>query len=823
MPSPFLVMATQNPIETEGTYPLPEAQVDRFMMKVLVGYPSEEEEVVIVNRVTGPRIAVSPVATPEQLAALQEECRKVYVDPELIQYAVRVVPATRKPAACGLDDMARYMYLRRQPARHHRPDRGRARLALLRGRALRAAGRHDRPRARRAAPSPGAVVRGAVRRRDAPTSSSAASSRPCRRPSARWKPMFGWRRANRGREPAAQAPPRPPPTTAVPAAGPRRCCAGWNGRSSAAWTACCRATTARCCAASAWTSPTCASTSRGDDVRHIDWNVTARLQAPHVREFQEDREISAWFLLDLSGSVDFGSGGVRKRALLDEFTAVHGAPAHAPWQPGRRGALRRRGRRGAARGAGARGAAAPAAPDRPHERDAAHPRFRRTSAAERRRAPRLLAKPGCATCWSGRWPSSAGARCCSWCPTSSARRAGSARSPCWRVATRWWRFGWSIRWRRRCPTSASVVLQDAETGEQMFVDTHDAAFRKRFAEAAATREAELQGAFARAGVECLSLTTDARLDLALLQFARRRAGMPAGERRPHGGQLPALSFLWPRMLWLLACLPVLAWLYAWQDVRRRRAAARYPALRVTGLAPRGGAGWRRHLPAILVLLGLAALVVAVARPQAVLLLPSRIETVILAVDMSGSMKADDVKPSRIRAAQRDGQGLPGRAAGRRERGPGRGGGHRRRGAGPPVARTRWLPPSTASSRSAARPWATASSSRSRPLLPQAVIDAERFMRYRQRQAPREARPDGRPRRPSRPPSRAARRAGRARLLRHGRHRAVFRRRGQRRPRRAPGSPASPPSTACASTPWASARRKGWCCRWTAGRPARQAG
>lgn len=116
-------------------------------------------------------------------------------------------------------------------------------------------------------------------------------------------------------------------------------------------------------------------------------------------------------------------------------------------------------------------------------------------------------------------------------------------------------------------------------------------------------------------------------------------------------QLPAFSFLWPRMLWLLAFLPVLAWLYAWQDARRRRAAARYPALRVTGLAPRGGSGWRRHLPVALALLALAALIVAVARPQAVLLLPSRIETVILAMDMSGSMKAEDVKPSRIRAAQ----------------------------------------------------------------------------------------------------------------------------------------------------------------------------
>src|SRR5687767_2628126 len=89
VPEPFLVMATQNPIETEGTYPLPEAQVDRFMMKVLVGYPSEEEEFVIVDRVTGIANDVVPMATTEQLNALQRECRNMYVDPSLMQYAVR--------------------------------------------------------------------------------------------------------------------------------------------------------------------------------------------------------------------------------------------------------------------------------------------------------------------------------------------------------------------------------------------------------------------------------------------------------------------------------------------------------------------------------------------------------------------------------------------------------------------------------------------------------------------------------------------------------------------------------------------------------------
>jgi MoxR-like ATPase len=134
VPSPFLVMATQNPIETEGTYPLPEAQVDRFRMKVLVDYPTEEEEYVIVERVTGPEVHVTPVATTEQLAALQRECRAVYVDPALIQYAVKLVSATRDPARHGLADLGRFITFGASPrATIHLTEGARA-LALMRGR-----------------------------------------------------------------------------------------------------------------------------------------------------------------------------------------------------------------------------------------------------------------------------------------------------------------------------------------------------------------------------------------------------------------------------------------------------------------------------------------------------------------------------------------------------------------------------------------------------------------------------------------------------------------------------------------------------------------
>lgn len=134
VPEPFLVMATQNPIETEGTYPLPEAQVDRFMMKVLVDYPTDEEEVVIVERVTGPAVHVNAVATTDQLAALQAQCRQVYVDPSLVHHAVKLVSATRAPERHGLKDMARLITYGASPRATIGLVEGARALALLRGR-----------------------------------------------------------------------------------------------------------------------------------------------------------------------------------------------------------------------------------------------------------------------------------------------------------------------------------------------------------------------------------------------------------------------------------------------------------------------------------------------------------------------------------------------------------------------------------------------------------------------------------------------------------------------------------------------------------------
>ncbi|MCC6781520.1 MAG: AAA family ATPase [Planctomycetes bacterium] len=107
LPSPFLVMATQNPIEQEGTYPLPEAQVDRFMLKVDVGYLTADQELEVVNRALGEtRAAAGPLVTQKELEAASEVVRMIYVDEQVKRYAIALVFATRDPAAAGLADLA---------------------------------------------------------------------------------------------------------------------------------------------------------------------------------------------------------------------------------------------------------------------------------------------------------------------------------------------------------------------------------------------------------------------------------------------------------------------------------------------------------------------------------------------------------------------------------------------------------------------------------------------------------------------------------------------------------------------------------------------
>ncbi|MDZ7316088.1 MAG: MoxR family ATPase, partial [candidate division KSB1 bacterium] len=106
LPEPFLVLATQNPIEQEGTYPLPEAQVDRFMLKLSIGYPSREEELEIMRRMTRLETPTAePVVTPEEIVAAKKAVHEVYIDPKIENYIVDIVFATRKPSQYGLNEL----------------------------------------------------------------------------------------------------------------------------------------------------------------------------------------------------------------------------------------------------------------------------------------------------------------------------------------------------------------------------------------------------------------------------------------------------------------------------------------------------------------------------------------------------------------------------------------------------------------------------------------------------------------------------------------------------------------------------------------------
>ena len=257
-----------------------------------------------------------------------------------------------------------------------------------------------------------------------------------------------------------------------------------------------------------------------DDVRYMDWNVTARLQVPHVREFQEDREVAAWFVLDLSGSVDFGSQQVRKRALASELVAVLarlftrygnrvGAVLHSehaneviPARSGRRHVLHildrmvKLGERSAAPSATGIGRIT----DLAELLATARPVIKRRSVLFV--VSDFISTPG----WSRRL-------------ADLARRHDI-------VAVRL-----TDPMERELPDIGLVVMQDAETGEQLLVDTHDKAFRRRFAQAAEKREEELRAALTAAAVDCLELATDEPLDEALLRFTqlrKRRSQLAAG-------------------------------------------------------------------------------------------------------------------------------------------------------------------------------------------------------------------------------------------------------------------------------------------------------
>jgi uncharacterized protein (DUF58 family) len=254
-----------------------------------------------------------------------------------------------------------------------------------------------------------------------------------------------------------------------------------------------------------------------DDVRHIDWNVTARLQVPHVREYYADREVTAWFLLDLSGSVDFGSRKVRKRMLSVELVAVLGR------------LLTRQGNRiGAILYSDRVDSVIPA---RTGRRQVLH------------LLDRML-QPG-----SGRRGAETDLRELMERAQATIKRRSVVFVVSDFISRPGWNRGLALLARRHeivavrlydplemeLPDLGLIVMQDAETGEQLFVDTHDAGFRRRFAEAAGRREAALRSALAEAGVDCLELATDDDLVEALLRFTalrKRRSQLAAGVTLP---------------------------------------------------------------------------------------------------------------------------------------------------------------------------------------------------------------------------------------------------------------------------------------------------
>jgi uncharacterized protein (DUF58 family) len=242
----------------------------------------------------------------------------------------------------------------------------------------------------------------------------------------------------------------------------------------------------------------------GDDVRHIDWNVTARLQTPYVREFHEDREITAWFLVDLSGSIDFGSRETRKQQVAMQFVALLARM------------LTRRGNRvGALLYGSSVDTVLPARSGRRHVLQILHRMQSRPAApaaGETKLADLLLAGANAMSRRSVVFVVSDFISAPGW-----AQRLGQLSMRHEVVAVRL-----HDPLESELPDLGLLLFRDAETGEQLFVDTHDPEFRKRFAAAAAKREESLRASFQEAGVDAMELSTEADLVEEISRFIELR-------------------------------------------------------------------------------------------------------------------------------------------------------------------------------------------------------------------------------------------------------------------------------------------------------------
>ncbi|WP_304306653.1 DUF58 domain-containing protein [Pseudacidovorax intermedius] len=264
-----------------------------------------------------------------------------------------------------------------------------------------------------------------------------------------------------------------------------------------------------------------------DDVRHIDWNVTARQQVPHVRVFTEDREMAAWFVLDLSRSVDFGSGPRAKREISASFVGVLAR------------LLTRHGNRvGALVYGHDLEAVLPPRSSRTHVLRLLHEMERRAHAAADAKAPHrgMTRLADMLQSAAGLMP-----RRSTVFVVSDFLTEPGWEKPLARLAQR--HEVVAVRLfdplERELPDLGLVPLADAETGEQVWVDTHDAAFRRRFAKLAAEREDALREALANAGVDALELSTADDLVEAIVRFAdmRRRRVRATGAPPRRAGEL----------------------------------------------------------------------------------------------------------------------------------------------------------------------------------------------------------------------------------------------------------------------------------------------
>ena len=291
LPKPFLVMATQNPIEQEGTYPLPEAQVDRFMLKVIINYPKKEEEKLIIRQnISGERPEIKPILTKEEILDARNVVREVYLDEKIERYIVDIVFATRFPAEAGLPNLASMISFGASPRASINLALAARAYAFIKRRGyvipedIRAVC-HDVMRHRIGLSyeaeannlTSEEVISEILNKVEVPYMETSELLKKVRRIEIKTRGLS--RNIFAGQYHSA-----------------------FKGRGMA--------------------FSEVREYQYGDDIRDIDWNVTARYVRPYVKVFEEERELTVMLLIDVSGSRDFGSVNVMKKEVITEIAAT---------------------------------------------------------------------------------------------------------------------------------------------------------------------------------------------------------------------------------------------------------------------------------------------------------------------------------------------------------------------------------------------------------------------------------------------------------------------------------------------------------------------